>query len=44
MATVSLQCHSHSQMHSSVLKLVRMADRAYMGEVLAQVRLKYIKK
>ena len=47
MATISLQCNSLYQMHSSVYVLQAensMTGRAYMGEVLIEVRLKSIKK
>ena len=40
MATISLQCNSLSQMHSSVyfrLKIARQVEHTYMGEVLTQV-------
>ena len=48
MATISLQCNSPFQMHSSVyfrLKMRSITGRAYyMGKVLTQVWLKAIKK
>ena len=40
MATISLQCNSLSQIHSSVYVLqaeISMIGRAYMGEVLTHV-------
>ena len=40
MATISLQCNSLSEMHSSVC--YNMTGRGYMGEVLIQVWLKSI--
>ena len=42
MATISQQCNSLSQIHSSVY--FSMIGRAYMGEVLTQVWQKSIKE
>ena len=47
MATISLQCNGLSQIHSSVylrLKIVWQVEHTYMGEVLTQVWLKFVKK
>ena len=43
MAIINLQCSSLSQIHSSVFES-SMTGRVYMGEVLTQVWLKYVKK
>ena len=47
MTTVSLQCNSPSQVHSSVNLLQTdnsMTSKAYIGEVLIQIWLKSMKK
>ena len=37
MATISLQCNSRSQIHSSVYFRLKIVEHTYIGEVLIQV-------